>query len=257
MSRRPRLPDQFQLRELETVGSTNDEAKRMATEEGAPDGMVIWAHEQTAGKGRRARNWVSKPGNLYSSVLLRPNISAECAGQIGFLTCLAVYDAVAQHAGGKADIHCKWPNDVLLNGKKISGILIEAASLPNAKLDWLVIGCGINLIHYPGDTNYPATSVLEECGSAPTVAEMLENYTQTLCDWLRIWQTSGFAPVRQAWLNRASGLGEKIKVQLDKETLEGIFSKMDDDGALILDTANGVRKITTGDIYAPAAAIGE
>lgn len=256
MSPRLRLPDRFQLTELETVGSTNDEAKRLATTASAPDGTVVWAHEQTAGKGRRERYWHSKPGNLYSSVLLRPNISAEHAGQIGFLTCLAVYDAIERYIGGRADIHVKWPNDVLLNGKKISGILIEAASLPDAKLDWLVIGCGINLTHYPDDTNYPATSIQEECGAGPAVAEMLELYIQALSSWLDTWQSTGFASVRQAWLNHAQGLGEKIRVQLDSETLEGIFSKMDENGALILDTSTGLRTITTGDVYAPVAAGG-
>lgn len=250
MSQAPRLPAGFQLTRLATVGSTNDEAKRLAAA-GAPGGTIVWALEQTAGKGRRARVWDSRPGNLYCSVILRPDVAAGVASQLGFVTALAVGAAVEALARNAARVEYKWPNDVLLNGKKVSGILLEAASGSGPEIDWLVLGSGINLAHFPAATEIPATSILQECGGEASVGAALERYIEALDDWLARWKSSGFEAVRSAWLEKATGLGEAIVVRLDDREMAGQFRALDGEGALVLATDQGEARVTVGDVYFP------
>ena len=141
------------------IDSTNEEALRLARA-GEPGGAVIWAREQSAGRGRRGRNWVSKAGNLYLSILLRPDAALADAAQLSFAAALAVKNALqrlATNGDGPPPLTLKWPNDVLMSGNKISGILLEGAAAANsgpkgARTEYLVIGIGINLRHHPEDT---------------------------------------------------------------------------------------------------------
>ena len=160
MAYQVQLPPGMSLAAYTSLPSTNEEAKRLASEEQAPHGTIVWSGEQTAGKGRQNRQWVSAPGNLYSSVILRPNVTLDNASQASFLSALAVSsllaDSVSEH-----DISFKWPNDVLLGGKKVCGILLESGSWETSDQKWLVLGCGINLVHSPTNTRFPATSIQE------------------------------------------------------------------------------------------------
>jgi BirA family biotin operon repressor/biotin-[acetyl-CoA-carboxylase] ligase len=243
----PALPPPFRLVAYEMIGSTNEEAKRLA-HEGAPEGLVICAEQQTAGRGRRGRQWASPPGNLYSSTLLRPQCRAAAAAQLGFVAALGVYDAIAGLAP-KIGLRCKWPNDLLANGKKVSGILLETEMASGDRPDFVIVGIGVNLASSPRDTPYPATSLGAEGAPGITPRAMLAALIRHFSGWLATWGAEGFTPIRTAWLARAGGLGEAIIVRLEHDTLDGRFLDLDDDGALLLGIAGGRRRIAAGEVF--------
>ena len=151
------------------------------------------------------------------------------------------------------EITYKWPNDVLLNGRKVSGILLETRTAPGGGIDWLVLGVGINVASYPEDTEFPATSLhFEGTPSSVTEVELLQAFSRHLLAWVNRWLDDGFAPVRKAWLSHAHGKGEVIQVRLPKETLSGTFVDMDESGVLLLDVPGaGQRRIGAGDVFFP------
>jgi len=158
MSAPPRLSGFYRLLSFAAIDSTNEEAKRQAAA-GAPEGTLIWARAQQAGRGRRGRPWVSEPGNLYMSLLLRPDRAAPAAAQLGFAAALAVGEAALPLLPASAALAYKWPNDVLIDGRKTSGILLESQAAGEGRLDWLVVGIGVNLVSFPEGAEYPATSL--------------------------------------------------------------------------------------------------
>jgi BirA family biotin operon repressor/biotin-[acetyl-CoA-carboxylase] ligase len=251
MTAAPRLPPAYRLLSYERLASTNDEAKRLARA-GAEEGTVVWAREQTAGRGRRGRQWIGIRGNLFASFILRPDCPPAAAAQLGFVGALGLSDAVAVIAPPSAELRCKWPNDVLLNGRKLAGILLESETRARDDLDWLVIGIGVNVVGHPEAADYPTTSLRAEGCAAVDSGMMLEILARHFLVWCDRWREGGFAPVRAAWLDRAIGIGDAITVRLDRESLEGRFVGLDADGALSLETASGARRIAAGDIF-PAA----
>jgi BirA family transcriptional regulator, biotin operon repressor / biotin---[acetyl-CoA-carboxylase] ligase len=245
------LPSPFQLIAYETIGSTNDEAKRFARE-GVEEGLIVWANIQTAGRGRRGRVWVSPPGNLHMSLVLRPNCRAGVAAQLGFVAALGMADALGEVAPEIAT-SCKWPNDLLANGKKIAGILLETEMTGGELPDFVVLGIGVNLVAAPDDTPYPATSLTEEGAQVVAPLDVIRSFVRHFARWLDRWREDGFAPVRTAWLARAAGLGQPIQVRLEHDTLAGRFLDLDADGALMLDTAGVSRRIAAGEIFPVSA----
>jgi BirA family transcriptional regulator, biotin operon repressor / biotin---[acetyl-CoA-carboxylase] ligase len=246
----PGLPAFYRLLAYEQIDSTNEEAKRLASA-GAPAGTLVWAGEQLAGRGRRGRGWASPPGNLYASLLLRPACPPAQACQLNFVAAVALAEAVSALLPAGAEVALKWPNDVLVRGAKVSGILLEASAALDRSVDWLVIGAGVNIVSYPTDTPYPATSLQRE-GAATSAADVLRTFAESLLAWSETWRAQGFPPVRARWLASARGLGEPIEVRLERETLRGRFSNLDESGALMLDMTDGTRRqITTGDLFFP------
>ena len=244
----PSLPPGYRLVAYDSIGSTNDEAKRLARE-GAAEGTLLWALEQTAGRGRRGRVWVSPPGNLYASLILRPDCPASRAAQLGFVAALAIGGALGAICPGPG-ISYKWPNDVLINGRKIAGILLESEMIGHERPSFVVVGIGVNLTAAPQDTEFPATSILEEgCGTlSPEM--MLEGYAEHFRSWRIRWQMEGFAPVRAAWLAAAAtSRGETIRVRLEAASLHGRFLDIDEEGALLLDAAGERRRVTAGEVF--------
>jgi BirA family biotin operon repressor/biotin-[acetyl-CoA-carboxylase] ligase len=246
---RPKLPPAYRLVALETVGSTNDEALRLAVE-GAEDGTLVWAREQTAGRGRQGRGWSSPPGNLYLSMVLRPDCAPAEAAQLSFVAGLALGEAFGSIAPPMIEVTYKWPNDLLLNGRKAAGILLESRSNPDGTLDWLILGLGANLQHFPEDTGFPATSLRFEGATEVDVVALLEAFGRSFLTWVTRWLDDGFAPVRRAWLHHAHGLGEEIEVRLPRETLKGTFKDLDARGVLVLELPDGTRReISAGDVF--------
>ncbi len=247
-----RLPPAYRLITLDSVESTNDEAIRLA-EAGAEDGTLVWAREQTKGRGRQGRNFASPRGNLYLSLVLRPDCDIATAAQLSFVAALALGDGIGSVAPALLEITYKWPNDVLLNGRKVSGILLETRTTTGGEIDWLALGVGVNVASYPEDTEFPATSLhFEGTPKTVTEVELLQAFSRHLLTWVNRWLDDGFAPVRQAWLSHAQGRGEVIQVRLPKETLSGTFVDLDETGALVLDLPGaGQRLITAGDVFFP------
>ena len=244
----PVLPEGFRLHRYDTVRSTNDEAKLLARA-GAPEGTLVWAREQSAGRGRRGRIWLSPPGNLYLSLVLRPEGAPSRAAQLGFVAALGLGDALAKLAGPEMQLRYKWPNDLLANGKKLAGILLESETSASDRVDFVVVGIGVNIVSAPEDVEFPATSLAAQSVAGITPAVLLEGFARNFDIWARRWREEGFAPLRAAWLARAMGLGERIRVRLERSTLLGRFLDLDDDGALVLDGAAGRRRIAAGEVF--------
>ena len=248
----PSLPPPFRLVAYETIGSTNDEAKRLARA-GAGEGMVVWALQQQTGRGRRGRAWASPPGNLYLSLVLRPDCRATVAAQLGFVAALGLREALARLSRASVELRYKWPNDVLANGKKIAGILLETEMIAGDKPEFVVVGAGVNLVSSPRDAAYPATSLAEEGAGVIAPAAALPAFIEHFAEWLAIWRADGFATIRDAWLRQALGIGEIIQVRLERDSFGGRFLDLDMDGALLLGMPEGERRIAAGEIFPVAA----
>ncbi|MCW8836096.1 MAG: biotin--[acetyl-CoA-carboxylase] ligase [Rhodospirillales bacterium] len=248
------LPSGFTLWAFNSVGSTNDEARRLATG-GAPDGTVVWARQQTKGRGRRGREWVSPPGNLFCSIILRPDCSVSVAAQLSFVSAISLIEAVESAATEKSvDVRGKWPNDVLVNGRKVAGILLECQSRESSggnstECAWIIIGAGVNVANHPADTEFPATSLAAEIGQSVAPERVLESYVESLSVWRGRWREYGFSAIREEWLKRAAGLGGTITVRLPTETLDGRFDGLDESGALVLESEGRRRHITSADVF--------
>lgn len=251
----PRLPPLYRLIAFDLVESTNDEARRLAAE-GAGNGTLVWAKEQSKGRGRQGRRFVSPPGNLYMSLIVRPEKPPREAAQLSFVTALALGDAVGSVAPPMIEVHYKWPNDVLFNGRKGSGILLETEIGPCGTLEWLVIGLGVNVRSFPLETSFPATSLHFEGGdSSVTEVGLLESFARHFQAWVSRWLDDGFAPLRRTWLQHAYRLGETVEIRLPHETLTGRFADLDETGALVVERPDGTtRLITAGDPYFPSDA---
>lgn len=232
------------------TASTNSDAFRMA-EEGAVEGSVVLADAQTAGKGRRGRTWASPSGtNLYCSVVLRPHIMPHEAPQLTFLSAVAVARTIERTTGLAPEI--KWPNDVLIQGKKVAGLLNEMSAETDG-INFVILGIGINLnmapAQFPPDLRYPATSLLIECGHrvdrSTAAACLMAELDLMYGDFLQ----RGFAPVRDEWQSRCNASGRQVMVtDCGQEPVVGMFAGIDEDGALLLDVAGVRQRILSGDV---------
>ena len=241
------LPENFELVYLERVDSTNEKAKRRA-QEGAAHGTVIWARAQSAGKGRRGRTWISEPGNLYCSIVLKPDCSLAQAAQVSFVIANSIALAVDEILETEAKIQCKWPNDVLINGKKTAGVLLETVLSKNNNLEALIAGIGINIMHHPSGTEFPASHLYEHGVQLIAVEALLEKVCKYVAREYETWRSRGFGAVRLKWLEKAYGIGQEIEVRMASNSLTGTFVSLDEDGALLLDVKGKKRLIHAGDV---------
>ncbi|MCF6321714.1 MAG: biotin--[acetyl-CoA-carboxylase] ligase [Rhizobiaceae bacterium] len=241
------LPCGFRLLELKQVESTNLTALEYARKGDRGDLWVV-AESQLNGKGSRGRSWTSVPGNLYASLLLRQTIPADKVSTLTFVVSLAMFH-VLKNIAPDAEIDLKWPNDVLLNGKKVSGILLENHK-PGGQEQAIIIGIGVNCQSSPHKTTYPATCLIDE-GISQKPKEFLDLLIVEINKWIQIWNKGeNFVEIRQAWLERANGLGREILVKSPTMELRGIFENLDENGFLILKMPNGQHhKISTADIF--------
>jgi BirA family biotin operon repressor/biotin-[acetyl-CoA-carboxylase] ligase len=243
-----RLPDGFVLYHLDKVSSTNDEATKLAAQ-GAPSGTVVLADTQTSGRGRLGRAWQSRPGNLQASFVLRPDCALRSAGQLSLLAGVALAEALIEHGPDGLDLRLKWPNDVLISGAKVAGILLESAGDRSGRLDHVVLGIGLNIVWSPTALSYPVTS-LNAVGFEPRVPkDWLSAIASSLRLWLDRWQSHGFDGVKEAWRARSYGLGGAIRLRLDGKDLDGRFVDLTETGALLIERPDGGRhEVTAGDV---------
>ena len=224
-------PSGYGLKWFEQIDSTNEEARRLALagEEGP---LWLTATRQTAGRGRRGRNWETPHDNLAATLLVRPERPVSAWPQLSFVAGVAGADMAASFLP-EARIALKWPNDVLADEKKLAGILLENAH------GALAIGIGVNLRHHPTGTEFPATSLLALGAEVPPAGEALTRLAGAFAKWYEVWSVQGFAAIRDAWLARAHGLGTRIRARLVKEERSGMFEGIDDSGALLLNEGFG------------------
>ncbi len=243
------LPAAYRLLRYDEIDSTSDEAKKLA-EAGAEHGVVVWAASQRKGRGRRGNHWRSPPGNLYASLLLRPDRAPAQALQLSFVASLALADAITAVAPASCVVTCKWPNDVFLNHRKTAGLLLESSTSGDGVLDWLVIGMGVNIAHAPDDLTPPVTSLHDEGCGGLTAGELLIGFCACFSQRYDDWLDGGFAPQREAWLLRAEGRDGPVTVNLEGESFVGRFVDIDESGALVVETpGSGRRVVTAGEVF--------
>ena len=241
---------------FDRLDSTNAEARRRA-EAGEAGPLWITAREQTAGRGRRGRAWSMQAGDLAATLLTSTRRPPGEAAQVSFVTALAVADLAGRYTPGSL-VRLKWPNDVLLAGAKVSGVLVESGPRSAGGL-WLAIGVGVNLAHAPPALERPATAVADhlrpEFARAPSPGEALTVLADAFAHWSGVWDDDGFPAVAAAWSARAD-LNVRVEARLPGETLEGVAEALEPDGALRLRLPGGaMRRITAGDVFPLAAPI--
>lgn len=230
----------FHIQHHERIGSTNDEARRLAAS-GAPHGTVVHADEQAAGRGRFGRTWFSPPGNLYLSVLLRLDLPPDRGPELSFVTAITVADAIDALLPKQSKAILKWPNDVLVNDGKIAGILVESVD------DAQIIGIGVNVLEAPRNAPYK-TATLVGAGGIATVDGARDILLDSLAKHLEAWTEHGFDPIRAAWLARAHPIGTPLRASIGGRTEEGLFAGLDEGGAMLLDTLDGRKRIIAADV---------
>ena len=236
------------IERYDELDSTNAEARRRA-EAGAIGPVWITAAIQTAGRGRRGRAWSTQAGNLAATLLTTTHKSPAEAAQLSFVAALAASD-LADTCLGVGVARLKWPNDVLVHGRKAVGILVESGTRPDGRL-WLAIGIGVNLAHAPSDVERPATAFAEHMSRPPPEPRVaLDVLAAAFARWEDAWHREGFAPIAAGWTERAIGLGQRCDARLPNRTLQGIAEGLDVDGALRLRLDDGgLERITAGDVF--------
>jgi len=228
----------------DTIGSTNEEALRLARAgERAP--LWVTAKQQTAGRGRRGRTWVSEPGNLYASLLLADPSPPDRFPELSFVAALALHDAVtARIPGLSGRVALKWPNDLLIDRNKFAGILVEGEGAT------VVIGLGVNCVHHPAGTEYPATD-LAAAGVRAAPDSLFAPLSAAMQARLKQWDRgAGFAAIRSDWLARAAGLGKGVRISTADGELTGQFEGIDAGGRLVLRRPDGtMQAVAAGDVH--------
>jgi BirA family biotin operon repressor/biotin-[acetyl-CoA-carboxylase] ligase len=233
---------------LDEVDSTNAEARRRA-DAGQTGPIWITAARQSAGRGRRGRAWETGSGNLAATLLMVSHKPPAEAAQVSFVAALAVADLAGAYVPPSL-ISLKWPNDLLIAGRKMAGILVESGPHAGGGL-WLAVGIGVNLATPPVAADRPATALAEHLRAPPPKPlEALAILAEAFERWRELWTRMGFSPIAEAWTARAHGLGQPCTAHLPGETIAGVAEGLDADGALRLRTAAGVvRRITAGDVF--------
>ncbi|WP_436641813.1 biotin--[acetyl-CoA-carboxylase] ligase [Microbaculum sp. FT89] len=238
----------YRLESFDAIGSTNDEAlKRIRAGESGPIWLVT--SSQTSGHGRRGRAWQGPPGNLAASLLLTTSVPVNIAATLGFVAGLSLSDALMRLDIGEASISLKWPNDVLVNGAKISGILLEGEPRDD-DASAVVVGIGVNVVAAPQGVPYPAVC-LAGLGATVTAEELFAVLSDCWIERCAQWNDGqGMESIRSTWLERASGIGGQVAVKSGPREVHGTFETLDADGRLVVRTDAGERVlVSAGDVH--------
>ena len=258
----------YRLAGFDEIGSTNSEALAAAAA-GDPGGIWFAALHQTAGRGRRGRAWESTPGNLAASLLIIPDAEPDALATLGFVAGVAMQNAFARilpqgavrigidgadAMGGSGRVALKWPNDVLADGAKVSGILLEMSKSPDGR-HAIVIGIGVNVIAAPTGLPYPATS-LRDLGYERSAEDVFEALSEAWVEAFSLWNEGvGITEILNQWRGSAAGIGAPVAVSQDGVVRRGIFETIDSSGRLVMRDDDGARiVITAGDVHFGATA---
>ncbi|MEY3731893.1 MAG: hypothetical protein RLZZ57_2649 [Pseudomonadota bacterium] len=238
---------QFRLECHEVLESTSSLVKQRA-DAGEAEGLAIQALRQSAGRGRQGRGWESPAGNLYISVLLRPDVPLKDAPQWSFVAAVALAETLGGLLPGAAKLSLKWPNDLLLQDAKAAGILVETGIAPSHALDWICIGIGVNIMSKPSLPDRPTACLAEYLAAPPAPEALAQSLLESLAHWHGIRLHQGFAPIREAWLLHAPAMGAAISLKRDGTLLEGAFAGLSPEGGLLLAKGREVQLILAGEI---------
>lgn len=232
---------------LDVVDSTMAEAARIAPDLTAPTWII--ARHQTAARGRRGRVWEQPKGNFSATLIYKPLCTPQVAAQRSFMAANALHEALSMYIDRRA-LSLKWPNDVLLHGGKVAGILLETSG-SGPFVDWLSVGIGVNLSYAPENVEnaFPPVSLAGEGGEPVTPEEFLITLVDAYATQENKLEHFGFSRIRADWLKNAARIGENITAIQGTDVIQGVFSTIDQDGNLVLITAKGPRLITAADIY--------
>jgi BirA family biotin operon repressor/biotin-[acetyl-CoA-carboxylase] ligase len=231
------------IRTVAETGSTNDDLASLARE-GAPEGVWLRAGRQSGGRGRQGREWHSPPGNLYASTLIRLRHDDPPAPTLALVAAVALHEVAAAFAVSGVTIEIKWPNDLLVAGAKLSGILLERID------DAIIVGFGVNLADHPDEIARPAIN-MGMLGGVPDPARFLDALAEGFARWLGRWRDEGLEPIRLRWLAAAHPLGTALRTHTTGGAwVEGLFDGLDESGALRLRLRDGSsRVIHAGDVF--------
>jgi BirA family biotin operon repressor/biotin-[acetyl-CoA-carboxylase] ligase len=255
------LLESYHLLSYENLDSTNEEAKRLA-HGGGGHGAVLWAKRQSQGRGRMGRPWVSMDGNLFVSVLLSPEMVQSAWPQLSFVASLAVHDAIGPLLpDGNEDLRLKWPNDLLLGGRKIGGILLESFATPakdgRPAQNWVVVGVGVNVESAPEDTEIPAIYLKDAGVEIVSAKIVLSRFIHHFIQRYDQWEKKGFTSIQKEWMKAAHPKGTPMRARLMTETLHGTFAGLDGEGYCQLKLADGsARSISAGDVFFEYSPVG-
>ncbi len=233
----------FTIKHFEQVESTNSLALSLARTYQIDHNHIILTDSQTGGKGRMGRSWASPVGNLYFSLALKPQKSIATNSQLSFVAAVAMGLAIAEFSKDAKEINYKWPNDILLEGRKVAGILLESDA------DFVILGIGINIKSHPEQTSYPACNLDGQGFEITDKINLLEKFLDNFSNLYQKWLDFGFTPIRNLWLERAFNLNQEIAVNLPNQSLRGIFRNLDEQGNLLLEINNQIQLIASGEVF--------
>lgn len=239
----------YGVKEFSSIGSTNAQALQEA-QQGAAGSVWYVTKDQRSGRGRRGRQWSTQQGNLAATLLLIHDYPLELAATLSFVAGLSLVEAIESLLPDTdMNFQLKWPNDVLADGAKLSGILLESALLKDGRKA-LVIGIGVNVLHKPEGVPYAVTSLCQ-AGYTQGAEQVLAALAERFAENFALWNGGqGMDDIRNAWLKRAARLGEVIRVQNGEDVIEGVFTSIDAEGHLILSLPQGRKQvISAGDIF--------
>ncbi len=237
----------FHLESHEVLESTSSLVKQRA-EAGEDEGLAVLALRQSAGRGRQGRGWESTAGNLYLSLLLRPAVPLRDAPQWSFVAAVALAETLKPLLPEAAQPSLKWPNDLLLQGAKAAGILVETGIAPTHSLDWICIGIGVNIMSKPSLPDRPTACLAEYLPNPPTPEALAAALLQALSHWHETRLRQGFESIRDAWLRHGPAMGAAVSVKRDGALLEGAFAGLSPEGGLKLAKGSEVQLILAGEI---------
>lgn len=225
------------IHRFKKISSTNATARDLA-KKGAKAGEVVIAEQQTKGRGRLQRKWLSKPGNLYVSLILRPHIPTKVASHLTFVASLAVAKTLEKNLGMSPSL--KWPNDVLVDGKKIAGILTEIETV-DSKIDFAIVGIGINVNQekFPKNLSQTATSLQQILGKSLNLDQILEQLLQSFEEWYTAYLKQGFSIIKEMWEEMSVIIGRDVEIRDHRKKLKGRALGIDQNGALLLQVSSG------------------
>lgn len=245
-------PEGYGRRILAEVDSTNAEAVRIAPELAGPEWVL--GLRQTQGRARRGRHWADPKGNFAATLIMRPTERPDRVALRSFVASLALFDAFVDASGRSEGLSLKWPNDVLLNGGKVAGILLESAGVAGSIVSHIAIGIGVNLTQAPDASEVESgatrpVSLMSETGAAVDAESFLDLLAPAYARWETQFTTYGFEPVRTAWLARAARLGEVVTARTSRQETTGTFETVDSAGNLVLNTAKGRVAIPAAEVF--------